>query len=881
MHDLYTAILWGVIQTTLFAIAAAVVYLIARRFGPRVGVTTAFTTLMVMFVLALMSLSPWPRWKLPSESNSPTANETPIAVSDVEVEDSPKPSSTPGDVPINHETAVSAAQVFWETFVTTMRSAPAEAVENKNTFVRIIPFVFIVGLTTTALWRAAGLLAVRRQLERATPITSNSLLEVADILRAKLSLTLPVRLYEAPELTTAATVGWPKTAILLPESHRTWSQEELEAVLAHELAHIARRDFSTWLFAQLGLLFHFYHPIAHWFARRLRLEQELAADALAARLVGNREVYLRTLAKLALDTPPDRLAWPTQAFLPVRSTFLRRIEMLRNPNSSHESRWSGATSSVSFAALLLAAVIACGVRVAPTSVAVAQAPVNVKSIEPIQRELIPDADIVTMLDVGNLVASPAVAIEIASEAQTLRDRFGVELNEIDHVIACFGVGQQQPTFIIRSSKPHEMRFAKKDGVTVRATKAGNRNYFENGPIAILPIDDTTYVIANPPIVEKYAKETLGPQNPKHAWWAQWQEQPKDQNVRIMLRVSSMQQDGPAPGPLAILKTITQEGNHAVIGATLHDDTSLRGILTTPDAAAATKAQQAISQGIGVLKELFPQAAAQFAAAPGANEESRKVVDLFKQLLDSAQAKTVGANVTLTANAKGNGSYAAFAATLLPAVQASRAAAKRQVAMNNLKQIGIALLNYETAMGEFPKAKMFKRNSKHPYSWRVAILPFLEEAELANLYRYDEPWDSETNKKVLEQMPSVFRSPQDESGNPFTSVFAPVGVNSVLNPKGGKQIKSTDISDGISNTILVFQAKQDTPWTKPIDIDVSVSPIKLESRMPGTNLAVKADGSVHAISSSLDQAVLKSLFVIDDGGKDLLDGLPGFWPADRN
>ena len=101
-------------------------------------------------------------------------------------------------------------------------------------------------------------------------------------------------------------------------------------MLAHEIAHIARHDFATWVAAQLALVFHFYHPLVHWLAARLRLEQELAADAAAAQLTGGQRSYLTTLAGMALRQSDRPLAWPARTFLPTRGTFMRRIEMLRD-----------------------------------------------------------------------------------------------------------------------------------------------------------------------------------------------------------------------------------------------------------------------------------------------------------------------------------------------------------------------------------------------------------------------------------------------------------------------------------------------------------------------------------------------------------------------
>ena len=105
---------------------------------------------------------------------------------------------------------------------------------------------------------------------------------------------------------------------------------ERRAALAHELAHICRHDFLTGLVAQVSLSLHFYNPLAHWLTARLRLEQELAADAWGALLSGGNQSYVTTLAQMALRRDGRAPSWPARAFLPSRATFVRRIEMLRN-----------------------------------------------------------------------------------------------------------------------------------------------------------------------------------------------------------------------------------------------------------------------------------------------------------------------------------------------------------------------------------------------------------------------------------------------------------------------------------------------------------------------------------------------------------------------
>jgi hypothetical protein len=107
---------------------------------------------------------------------------------------------------------------------------------------------------------------------------------------------------------------------------------------------------------------HFYHPLAHWLAGRLRLEQELAADAWTARLAGGNQNYLTTLARMALRRDERKLSWPARAFLPSRGTFVRRLEMLRNSQHVRHAWLSATTRYLTIGGLALLGVLIAGQR---------------------------------------------------------------------------------------------------------------------------------------------------------------------------------------------------------------------------------------------------------------------------------------------------------------------------------------------------------------------------------------------------------------------------------------------------------------------------------------------------------------------------------------
>lgn len=168
--------------------------------------------------------------------------------------------------------------------------------------------------------------------------------------------------------------------------------------------------------------------------------------------------------------------------------------------------------------------------------------------------------------------------------------------------------------------------------------------------------------------------------------------------------------------------------------------------------------------------------------------------------------------------------------LLPALQSAREAARRAQCMNHMKQIALALLNYETATGRLPPAYLTDADGKPMHSWRVLILPYMGAAEqkLYNAYDFDEPWDGPNNSKLADQMPAVYRCPScdacaAEPGNPLgvstggcTNYFVVAGDETALQPERGVRIQ--DVTDGMSNTItLIDCAGKHVNWMAPEDL----------------------------------------------------------------
>ncbi|MBV9125549.1 MAG: DUF1559 domain-containing protein, partial [Planctomycetes bacterium] len=195
-------------------------------------------------------------------------------------------------------------------------------------------------------------------------------------------------------------------------------------------------------------------------------------------------------------------------------------------------------------------------------------------------------------------------------------------------------------------------------------------------------------------------------------------------------------------------------------------------------------------------------------------------------------------------------------------------------VNNLKQIGLALYNYHDANRHFPAVANFDKDGKPLLSWRVQLLPYLEQQGLYNEFHQDEPWDSEHNKKLIDRMPAVFHCPAQKSlSRGKTTYLAPVGKGTMFTGKGDG-LTIPYVTDGTSNTIFIVDADAEhaVPWTKPDDLtyDPKKPQAGLSHAHQGLLPTLFVDGSVHYLRNTIDADNLRGLFTINGGEVTNLD-----------
>lgn len=209
------------------------------------------------------------------------------------------------------------------------------------------------------------------------------------------------------------------------------------------------------------------------------------------------------------------------------------------------------------------------------------------------------------------------------------------------------------------------------------------------------------------------------------------------------------------------------------------------------------------------------------------------------------------------------------ALLLPAVQAAREAARRTQCRNNLKQIGLALHNYHDEWRSFPPPYTVDADGKPLLSWRVLLLPYLDEGALYARFRLNEPWDSPNNLSLAPQMPSVFACPSDDTTAPsMTAYLAMTGPGTLFPLDRTVTLQEVTTGDGTANTMAVGEAMGSTvQWTKPEDLVLGPDfhgQMEFGSEHPGGWNLLFLDGSVRFMPDGTSDADIRAMATVSGG-----------------
>ena len=201
-----------------------------------------------------------------------------------------------------------------------------------------------------------------------------------------------------------------------------------------------------------------------------------------------------------------------------------------------------------------------------------------------------------------------------------------------------------------------------------------------------------------------------------------------------------------------------------------------------------------------------------------------------------------------------------------AVQDRRA--NKSASLDKLKQIGLAVHSFHDMNKWFPRARYNRDNPNGPaFSWRVAILPFVDEGPMFNAIRFDEAWDSPHNRQFANKTPKAFQLPgKPNDGKTYYQVFR--GQETPFPDNG--QISFFHITDGTSNTLMVVEAAQPVDWMRPDDIPFQMGERDLLKRVGNhwdddTFQVVLCDGVARSMRRTIPTLTLQA-FITRNGGE---------------
>lgn len=213
--------------------------------------------------------------------------------------------------------------------------------------------------------------------------------------------------------------------------------------------------------------------------------------------------------------------------------------------------------------------------------------------------------------------------------------------------------------------------------------------------------------------------------------------------------------------------------------------------------------------------------------------------------------------------------AVLVALLLPRVRQAVNRARSARCRENLALIGLGLHTYHDDHERLPPASVRDAEGRALHSWRVLILPYLDQHEVYVRYWQDEPWDGPLNAELHEITLDVYQCrPMRDPPSTETNYLAVVGTESAWHPTRGREL--SEFTDGTSQTLLVVEAHHTgIHWMAPNDLSLDSLPptvnpplgLGFSSEHKGGAHALLVDGSVRFIPSSIAPEKLRALFTI--------------------
>jgi hypothetical protein len=187
---------------------------------------------------------------------------------------------------------------------------------------------------------------------------------------------------------------------------------------------------------------------------------------------------------------------------------------------------------------------------------------------------------------------------------------------------------------------------------------------------------------------------------------------------------------------------------------------------------------------------------------------------------------------------------------------------------NLRQLAFAMFKgADSSTDQSLPGTLHGKGGKPLLSWRVALLPYLDGGDkLYRQFKLDEPWDSEHNKKLLPKMPAVFAPVAGAAKEKHVTHYQVLVGGGAAFQDGRKTRFPASFLDGTSNTVLIVEAAEAVPWTRPADLryDPKKPLPKFGQHFKEGFHAAFADGTVRFVSRAVNEKHLRAVITAAGG-----------------
>jgi len=515
---------------------------------------------------------------------------------------------------------------------------------------------------------------------------------------------------------------------------------------------------------------------------------------------------------------------------------------------------------------------------------------SLRAAEPLDLSYVSaDAVAAVVLHPRSVLTSPdmqMLPIEVIVAAG--KQHLGIDPTEIEQAIGIVGIaglgaGEPAVGVILRFAKPYDQeavleRLGRKTAEASYRAKKYRRALAPDAPSIHMP-DDRTLLLANEPGM----KAMLSAANVDSPLTKLLRKADTSKTAVVVVDFATlrplvmvgMQSLPPVPAPFDQFTKVPELVNWLELSLDFQGTAGLGILIGANDAKAAGQLKELTDRAKTIANQMLQ---AQLAQNMGNRDDpteqamgqymqriTKKMIDDIHVEVNDDRLKVIplqGSQAALTSTA----TTGILGGLLFPAVQAAREAARRAQSVNNLKQIGLAMMINHDKSGGLPARAIFDKEGRPLLSWRVALLPFLDQQALYSEFHLDEPWNSEHNRKLIPRMPAFYGNPNVPDSEGKTVYLAVDGEGTVFAGKEGISLR--EMTDGTSNTILVVEADADraVEWTRPKDLDYDADrPMKgLGNLRTGGFNALFGDGSVQFLSNALNADMLKAFMTYAGG-----------------